>query len=99
MRARAIRAVYDNGMTGLEGRSGYGVFRRPIYGPIQMIETSRRNRVDQIVLRDMDYAMPVLARPGALAGAGRPDQHNQAAIWCWKIGSHLTKSGSRGSDG
>ncbi len=64
-----------------------------------MVESAGGDRVDQIVLRDMYDAMAVYARPGTLARTRRADEDDQTGEGDRVIWSHLTKSGSRGSEG
>jgi hypothetical protein len=59
MGMRPIGSVHDNSMAGLKRGARYRVFRLPIYRAIDMIESVRRNRVDQAILRDMHYAAAV----------------------------------------
>src|SRR5450432_3580160 len=88
VRTRPIGAVHDYGMAGAKSRARHCVFRLPINATVEMIESVRRDRVNQVVLRNMDCAAAVAARPRGLARSRRTDQDNQAASAGWKVFRH-----------
>src|SRR5690348_7708769 len=75
MRCCAVRAIDDDDMTGLQCGSRDGIFGGRVDWAIAMIESVRRDRVDQIILRNVHRSMPIAPGPGALARCWRTNQH------------------------
>jgi hypothetical protein len=90
MGARPIRPIDDHAESCLKGRARNGMFSFPIYGSIDMIESARSDRIDKIILRNMDDANTMAASPCRFSRPRRTHQDNQATTRDGRIGRHIT---------